>query len=305
MKRDVPGESSDSTLSAVGSEPTQAGEPPAATSVANSLARGAAVGRYVILSRLGGGGMGVVYAAYDPDLDRKVAIKLLRPGRRTDAASEGRARLMREAQAMARLDHPNVVGVLDVGTFEDQVFIAMELVDGLSLMHWMRQGHRWRDVRERFIQAGRGLAAAHAAGIVHRDFKPDNVVIGKDGRARVLDFGLARAAKSEADTEETAGPDGDVSVRSGSGSLERTLTQTGSLLGTPSYMSPEQWTSQPADAKSDQFSFCVAPGRGSTGGVPLPARRWDSCARPCSRQHPARPMERTCRRGCTTSSCAG
>ena len=228
-----------------------------------TLRRGTDLGRYIILDRLGGGGMGVVYTAYDPELDRKIAVKLLRPGADSSAATtEGRARLLREAQAMARLQHPNVIAVYDVGTFQDQVFVAMELVDGVTLRQWMKERQRsWREVLEVFVPAGRALAAAHAAGIVHRDFKPDNVMVGEDGRVRVLDFGLARAAQGEAQKPSLseAGPaDAKAVVSTGKGMLATPLTRTGSLIGTPVYMSPEQWLDQPADARSDQYSFCVA-----------------------------------------------
>ncbi len=168
---------------------------------AEALGRGVAVGRYVVLDRIGAGGMGVVYAAYDPELDRRVALKLLRPDR--FGGDAGRLRLLREAQALARLTHPNVVAVYDVGTFGDRVFVAMELVEGETLRQWLRAEPRsprpWREVLERFLPAGRGLAAAHAAGLVHRDFKPENVLLGRDGRARVVDFGLAKALADAAE----------------------------------------------------------------------------------------------------------
>jgi len=196
------------------------------------LERGAAVGRYVILERIGSGGMGVVYAAYDPELDRRVALKLLRPDRFN--SEPDRLRLLREAQAMARLAHPNVVAVHDAGTFGDQVFVAMELVEGRTLRDWLADGPRpRREILEPFLAAGRGLAAAHEAGLVHGDFKPGNVLIGTDGRARVADFGLAR---------ELAAPP----------------AEWGLAEGTPGYMAPEQRRGDPADARSDQFSFCVA-----------------------------------------------
>ncbi len=144
-------------------------------------ARGSLLGRYVVLDRLGVGGMGVVYAAFDPELDRKVAIKLLQ---HRDQGSMGPARLLREAQAMARLSHPGVITVHDVGIVDDQVFIAMELVEGGTLREWLTTHKEWRDIVAIFIQAGEGLAAAHDAGLVHRDFKPDNVLIGDDGAGR-------------------------------------------------------------------------------------------------------------------------
>ena len=158
------------------------------------LTRGASIGRYVVLGLVGRGGMGEVYAAYDPELDRKVAVKLLRVKAGNGVSlTEGRQRTLREAQAIARLSHPNVVVVFDVGTFEEQVFIAMEFVDGNTVTYWLEQKPRtWREILNVFIAAGRGLIAAHEKGLVHRDFKPDNVMVGKDGQVRVMDFGLAR-----------------------------------------------------------------------------------------------------------------
>ena len=159
--------------------------------LAPSFTRGLAIGRYLLIERIGAGAMGQVFAAYDPQLDRKIALKLLRPGA---ASAEHRARLAREAQTLARLSHPNVVTVFDVGTWEDQLFVALELVDGGSMREWAAQHQPdGRTLVELFIAAGRGLAAAHAAGVVHRDFKPDNLLVASDGRARVTDFGLACA----------------------------------------------------------------------------------------------------------------
>jgi tetratricopeptide (TPR) repeat protein len=200
-----------------------------------ALGRGALVGRYVILERIGAGGMGVVYAAYDPELDRKVAVKLLRRDRLPRDAD----RRLREAQALARLTHPNVVAVHDAGTFGDRVFLAMELVEGETLRRWLAAAPRsWREVLDRFLPAGRGLAAAHAAGLVHRDFKPENVLLGRDGRVRVVDFGLAKAL--------------------GEGTPEGLEAPPGLARGTPSYMAPEILRGLAADARSDQFSFSVA-----------------------------------------------
>src|SRR5258706_9744405 len=158
------------------------------------LSIGDRVGRYLVLSSLGAGGMGVVFSAYDPQLDRKVALKLLR-GNLGANAKEARTRLQREAQAIAQLSHPNVVAVYDVGTTDDgDIYVAMEFVEGDTLTTWLRRWPRtWREILEIFLQAGRGLYAAHSVGLLHRDFKPDNVLVGGDGRVRVTDFGLARS----------------------------------------------------------------------------------------------------------------
>ena len=207
---------------------------------------GTAIGRFRVLAKLGSGGMGVVFAAYDPKLDRKVAIKVLRHRRNAPTRAEAR-RIEIEAQAMARLAHPNVVTVYEIDQSGDRPFVAMELVDGSTLRHWLDERPRpWREIVQMFVAAGRGLAAAHAAGLVHRDFKPDNVLIGQDGRPRVSDFGLVRPLVSD----DTAPAE---LARSGGEFAARVRAS-----GTPGYMSPEQWTDQPLDARSDQFSFCVA-----------------------------------------------
>jgi tetratricopeptide (TPR) repeat protein/tRNA A-37 threonylcarbamoyl transferase component Bud32 len=216
--------------------------------------RGESFGRYVVLREIGSGGMGVVYAAYDPELDRRVALKVL-----GQAASEetGRARLLREAQTMASISHPNVITVHDVGEVEGRLFIAMELVDGVDLKQWLSQEeHTWSQVLEFLVQAGRGLAAAHAQGLIHRDFKPANVLVGNDGLVRVLDFGLARrfgSASEEVHDSDT----GDIDDSSSSNSHTEQLTRTGAVAGTPAYMSPEQHARADLDAKSDQFSYCI------------------------------------------------
>jgi len=211
------------------------------------------VGRYLLGDRLGEGGMGVVFQAHDPELERQVAIKLLHPG--TDDAEETREHLLREARAMAKLAHPNVVAVHDVGRVGDQVFLAMELVAGTTLTEWLRTPRSQSQIIETFIQAGRGLEAAHNVGLIHRDFKPDNVLIGADGRARVTDFGLARPVLAWADSDPVP------STPSGVDPLLQSVAVTtahGAIVGTPAYMAPEQWRGEPADARSDQFSYCVA-----------------------------------------------
>jgi eukaryotic-like serine/threonine-protein kinase len=217
------------------------------------LAEGAMLGRYRVEHQVGEGGMGVVYTAYDPELHRRVALKLLRPAL-GGSGTEGRARLFREAQAMAQLSHPNVIHVYDVGTFEDHVFLALEFIDGEPLSRWLRREKRpWREVLRVFIAAGRGLAAAHAAGLVHRDFKPDNVLIGKDGRVLVMDFGLARAEGDPADVAVAP-----VADSRGSQPLLAPLTEVGAIMGTPGYAAPEHLAGTPGDARSDQFSFAAS-----------------------------------------------
>jgi tetratricopeptide (TPR) repeat protein len=221
---------------------------PGRESTGGPLARlpGDAVDRFTVLEPLGEGGMGVVVAAYDPSLDRKVAIKLLHPEGISTSSEKGRLRLVREAQAMARLSHPNVITVYEVGTVGDEVFIAMELVEGETLAQWLgREPRPWREVVRVFVQAGRGLAAAHRAGLVHRDFKPENVLVAEDGTVRVTDFGLA-GLSAESPSPAAAGV------------LTVPLTSTGGVLGTPAYMAPEQYQGLEADARADQFSFCVA-----------------------------------------------
>jgi tetratricopeptide (TPR) repeat protein/predicted Ser/Thr protein kinase len=220
------------------------------------LVPGTLIGRYVIVERIGSGGMGIVYSAFDPELDRKLALKLLRPTRARDKGKKGRARLQREAQALAQIQHPNVVAVHDVGTYEDQVFIAMEFVEGPTLREWIDDKARTSsEVLDVLLPAGEGLVAAHAKGMVHRDFKPDNVILGDDRRVRVMDFGLARSASEGTSGAPEGGSPGADAQLSSSFSVE--LTDAGALLGTPAYMSPEQHRGETADERSDQFSFCV------------------------------------------------
>jgi len=222
------------------------------------IPHGSRIGRFVVEGQLGAGGMSVVYAARDRELDRRIALKVLRGA--VDEAM--RLRLLREGQAMARVTHPNVITVHEVGVEGRLVFLAQELLDGGTLRQWLAGRHPQRAILERFLAAGRGLAAAHAAGLVHRDFKPDNVLLGTDGRVRVADFGLARPVEAPPDP---------VTVKVGArvDALGETshdlahspmspLTRTGAVMGTPLYMAPEQHLGEVADARSDQFSFCVA-----------------------------------------------
>jgi tetratricopeptide (TPR) repeat protein/predicted Ser/Thr protein kinase len=264
------------------------------------------IGRFLVLSMLGTGGMGTVYLAYDPQLDRRVAIKLLHS--RTRLAEE---RLLREAQALARLDHANVVKIYDVGHWRGQVFLAMDYVEGGSLREWLRgepHDHQrpqraWQTVLDVLMQAGRGLEAAHAAGLVHRDFKPSNVLVRERGggpRVLVIDFGLAKplagadASSSSSELEPITGRRSS-DRRASASSAE--LTRSGTVVGTPAYMAPEQHRGGVVDARSDQFGFCVTlfealwgrrPHRGATihevaesitsGRIeppPRPLRRWD------------------------------
>jgi tetratricopeptide (TPR) repeat protein len=245
------------------------------------------IGRYRILRTVGSGGMGTVCAAQDPDLDRVVALKLVDPSLAATEATALRARLAREAQAMARLAHPNVITVHDIGSFGDRLFIAMEYVEGGTLRWWLRSAPRGRDaVVEMLTAAGRGLAAAHAAGVVHRDFKPDNVLVGTDGRVRVTDFGLARLQTAAA--SDAAGEAGQPHAREGTTSLSR----SGALVGTPAYMAPEQFRGEPADERSDVFSFCATAWEALYGARPFSGRDLTELrAAVCSADLPARPQQ--------------
>ena len=258
---------------------------------------GSRIGRYIILDKLGQGGMGVVYAAYDPELDRKVAVKVLHAddGGTTPRVAKARGnvmaalfgdedlaaaptahalnpdqqRLLREAQGAARINHPNVVTVYDVGHQTGRVFVAMEFVAGKTLRAWLAEGpHPWRDVCEVMVQAGAGLAAAHDRGLIHRDFKPDNVMIDEQGRVRVMDFGLVRhdpeSQSGEAEPMTASG-----AMRPTTNALALDLTRKGSVAGTPAYMSPEQFGGREVDARSDQFSFCVTLWEGLFGKRPF------------------------------------
>jgi serine/threonine protein kinase/tetratricopeptide (TPR) repeat protein len=300
--------------------PARTGEDPAASA---SPAGAAAIGpldelqrrgRYVLLGRLGSGGMGVVHAAYDPTLDRKIALKLLRPGDAGTVDTAARGRLLREARALARLSHPNVVHVYEVGTLEDQqVYLAMEYIEGQTLRAWQKAARRpFRDVLARYRAAGRGLQAAHEAGLVHRDFKPDNVVLGKDGRVVVLDFGLAvepeasvpgaEAAMAPAETATSDTPTARLGpgAKNGGATVARVAAGTTDpvddpasgarldrsdpgvapaarpldrytvdVVGTRPYMAPEQHVGRALDARTDQYSFCLALYEGLYGQRPF------------------------------------
>ncbi|MBV1862204.1 MAG: serine/threonine-protein kinase [Nannocystaceae bacterium] len=206
----------------------------------------ATLDRFQIRRRVGSGGMGVVYAAHDPKLGRKVALKLLKPER---SSAKDEERLIDEAKALARLNHPNIVGIHEVGTVDGRVFIAMELIEGVPLSTWLTTRPTWQEVARVALQAGRGLMAAHKSGVVHRDFKPANVMLREDGRVVVLDFGLARMHDSVPTQASTS--------RGRSDSLNTEITAS-SIAGTPAYMAPEQHLGRAASALSDQFAFCVS-----------------------------------------------
>ncbi|MCR9163887.1 MAG: protein kinase domain-containing protein [Nannocystaceae bacterium] len=239
------------TLSCAEASPRHAGDTPRT------------IGRYAVEARVGAGGMGVVWAAHDPELDRRVAVKVLRPGTGTEAGRRGQIRLVREAQAMARLSHPNVVQVYDAGVDDEKVYVAMEFVEGMTAARWLEDESRsWREVVRLFAEAGRGLAAAHEAGLVHRDFKPSNVLVGEDGRVRVADFGLASTAASH---------EVDAALAQGATTVSTELTSRGSMVGTPRYMAPEQRRGDVAGPAADQFSFCVALHEALYGERPYPS----------------------------------
>ncbi|MCX4245624.1 tetratricopeptide repeat protein [Paraliomyxa miuraensis] len=231
------------------------GDAPAPRLPRGELVAGSSLGRYVVLARIGAGGMGVVHAGYDPELDRKVALKVLRALPRSLASTEGRTRLVREAQALAKLSHPNVVAVYDVGTVDERVWMAMEFVKGQTLRGWLEEEPRgWSQVLQVMVAAGEGLGAAHAEGLLHRDFKPDNVMIDTAGRVRVMDFGLAREGSEPASGKRVITG---LTERSGGSVLSDAVTRVGSLMGTPGYMSPEQLGGAEVDERADQFAFGV------------------------------------------------
>jgi len=236
----------------------------------DAIPRGTVFGRYTVLDLVGRGAMGEVYAAYDPGLDRKVALKILNPGVQS-ADSRSRDRLLREARAIAKLRDPHVVVIHEAGTLDDRVFLAMEYVEGETLEAWLAARPRSsQEIVEVFTAAGRGLAAAHAAGIVHRDFKPQNVMVDKAGGVRVMDFGLAREMDASGVVESSEiEPFGTAPTDADAAGDPLRLTKTGELVGTPLYMAPEQFRARRADARSDQFTFCVALYRALYGAHPF------------------------------------
>jgi len=243
----------------------------APTKPESALAPGSRVGRYVVVEELGAGAMGVVYKATDPTLDREIALKVMtaRPTSR-DTAAEVSSRLLREAQALAKLSHPHVVAVHDVGTVGDDVFVAMELVTGKTLTEWRRdEAPSAARVLEVFSAAGRGIEAAHHAHVVHRDFKPENVIVGEDGRVRVLDFGLARVARPEADDAASTAPVTDTA------GIAVDRSSSAAIAGTPAYMAPEQHRGETVDERTDQFSFCVALYEALYDAPPFPRENLD------------------------------
>ncbi|MEM9461934.1 MAG: serine/threonine-protein kinase [Myxococcota bacterium] len=232
------------------------------------------LGRFQVVRQIGRGAMGVVYEGLDPDLDRRVALKVLRADADAQGSMHARSRMIREAKALARLRHPHVTTIYEVGTTGRGVpFIAMELVEGRTLKGWLRSRPRsCGEIVDVFLQAGRGLAAAHEAGLVHRDFKPDNLIIDHEGQARVVDFGLARSAglgelMPTLDESEDGEP------------VDLHLTCTGAILGTPAYMAPEQFLGGPAHTASDQFSFCVSLFEALYGRRPYPGNDLPSLQR--------------------------
>jgi serine/threonine protein kinase len=247
-----------------------------------TLASGTLVGRYRIMEPLASGAMGCVYVAFDPELERRVAVKVLRSELEV-GNEELDNRLRQEAKTIAQVSHPNVVTVYDAGRDQRRVFIAMELVTGMTLREWLAAAPRsWREIVDVFLEAGRGLFAAHSAGIVHRDFKPDNVLVTDDGDVKVMDFGLAHPdpcgttelAEMAIDSKgESAGvPPARRPIDFAPARAESRLTRTGVAIGTPAYMAPEQIERGASDARSDQFSFCVAMWEGLYRQRPFAAR---------------------------------
>jgi tetratricopeptide (TPR) repeat protein len=271
----VPDSAETTTIAVLRGETVAGASVPGA--IVEPLAAGTRVGRYVVVERIGRGGMGLVYSARDPDLDRVIALKVLRTDTREPAAAV-QQRMLREARALARLSHPNIVRIFDVGVVDEstgpRVWLAMELVDGGTLSEWLARSRRdVAAILAVFVAAGDALAAAHAAGIVHRDFKPGNVLVGKDGAPRVVDFGLALAHGESVDDTSTLGPGSSMA------NADLRVTTTGMIVGTPAYMAPEQHLGSGADALSDQFAFAVALWEALYGARPFAGERREDLAR--------------------------
>lgn len=268
-------------------------EPLAKDAAAVPFLAASRVGRFVLLQQLGAGGMGTVFSAYDPELDRRVALKILhRPQSRDDTS---RKQSLREARALARVAHPRVVSVYDVGEADELSYMAMEFVEGQTLRSWQTQERRsFRAILHMYLQAGEGLQAAHKAGVVHRDFKPDNVLVGaRDRLPKVVDFGIARL--HDAAVEVRAEGDG---LAAGAAARSGSLTQESQVPGTLGYMSPEQQQGGSVTAQSDQYSFCVALWEALYGELPpmsarAPQPAMDPAARSAAEQAPAGPAQAT------------
>ena len=247
------------------------------------------IGPYVLMELLGEGGMGAVYTAYHQELDRKVAIKLLRSeDAESEASAEFQARLLREAQAMAQLDHPNVVAVHDVGRYESRVYLVMDRVEGSTLKELVGgETSRTAEILEAYLQAARGLAAAHAQGLVHRDFKPSNVLVGSDGGcASPTSAWLAPCLSTEPRTQDKTSSSSLMALASSPtdrspGALSSSITRTGSVMGSPRYMAPEQALGYEVSPLTDQFSFCVALYEALYGQRPFPDRSIPPINRVC------------------------
>ncbi|MCA9652421.1 MAG: serine/threonine protein kinase [Myxococcales bacterium] len=267
----------DETLRPTSLLPTSAGDDtlesrPAGSSEPGRPARGTVIGRYVVLAELGAGAMGRVYAAYDPKLDRRVALKVLRLDRDDEELfRRAERRLLREAQALARLSHPNVVTVHDVETWRGSLVVAMDFIEGRTLRRWLGEGSRaWPEIVAMVAQAGEGLAAAHRAGMVHRDFKPDNVMISEDGRAHVVDFGLARVFEASTLSEEIVVDQGEPEPERVPEPGATCFTRSQGRAGTPAYMAPEQHLGRGVGPASDQFALCVVLYEALWGRRPFP-----------------------------------
>lgn len=270
----------------------------------DGLVPGTRIGRYEVIELLGQGSMGRVYRARDTDLCRDVALKHINPVRSNGAHAQ--ERLRREARAMARVEHPAVVRLYDAEIVDDELFVAMELARGGTLAQWMSERSRsWREIIRVLIEAGRGLAAAHGVGLIHRDIKPRNILLDGHGRPKISDFGLARTL----DEREA----GDLVAPSATDALEASLTATGAVIGTLAYMAPEQLVGEPVDARADQFAFCVVvwealfgsrPFPGSTSAEVCAAVQAGATMAPAGRQRAPRRLVAALRRGLAADAAA-